>query len=362
MLWSEPVPDLSPIFTLETGWYNHPGVMGLGSVSATIDIPSISSYGTVGVVGSSSGITGGRTQVGVYGHAYFDTDLSGNASNNARGGNFLSRITSNVTDFNGSLYGSYNQADSTGGTSTGGSVYGIYAEGIGDTNNTIYGGYFNASGGTTNYSIYTNSGKALFNAAGDSSGDLEVLNNGSQSLLFVDASANRIGIGTSTPGQLLHVLNNADTNPNILVQDNSTGDATIAFNVSGDSYAFGIDNDDNDYFKVLTASESEYPKVSIPKKEKAHKIKASKLVDMIELTSFSSAKERARYALNGIFFDVKNKELRLVATDSRRLALARDTGFNNEYKLGVIVPLKGLGVLSKVGFDDNEHQSSKPAI
>ena len=42
-------------------------------------------------------------------------------------------------------------------------------------------------------------GPAVINEAGSTSGDFRVESNASENMLFVDASANRIGIGTASP-------------------------------------------------------------------------------------------------------------------------------------------------------------------
>lgn len=140
------------------------GVVGLGHSSMTI--PTLGTYGTVGVVGAAGNSTGGRVHVGVHGYAEFAALLGGNAGNNARGGYFLSKITAAVTDFVGVLYGSHNKADASAGSGTGGSVYGSYNEAIGHagTGDTAYGGYFSATGGTSNWGVYSAAGSNYFAA------------------------------------------------------------------------------------------------------------------------------------------------------------------------------------------------------
>src|SRR5262245_11757755 len=46
------------------------------------------------------------------------------------------------------------------------------------------------------------------------------------------------------------------------------------------------------------------------------------LRDMLAQTSFAISHDESRYALNGVLFTVIGKELRLVATDGHRLAVA----------------------------------------
>lgn len=64
-------------------------------------------------------------------------------------------------------------------------------------------------------------------------------------------SAGNIGIGTTNPETPLHVLTNTTDNASaMLIQNGSTGDASIKFNISGDTYSIGIDNSDSDKFKL----------------------------------------------------------------------------------------------------------------
>lgn len=60
-----------------------------------------------------------------------------------------------------------------------------------------------------------------------------------------------LGIGVTNPENKLHILTSTtDTTQQLLIQNGSTGDAAIKFNISGDTYSFGIDNSDSDKFKL----------------------------------------------------------------------------------------------------------------
>ena len=83
--------------------------------------------------------------------------------------------------------------------------------------------------------------------------------------LFVDDSSGRVGIGIGTsPVNLLHVKgDNSITNQNsggaasITVEQDGTGDAAINFLLTGvQRYIVGIDNSDNDKFKIQTGGTS----------------------------------------------------------------------------------------------------------
>jgi len=62
---------------------------------------------------------------------------------------------------------------------------------------------------------------------------------------FVDAVTNRVGIGSITPENTLHVVSGDDQQ--ILVQNSATGDASIKFNRSGQTFFIGIESSDNSF-------------------------------------------------------------------------------------------------------------------
>jgi hypothetical protein len=73
---------------------------------------------------------------------------------------------------------------------------------------------------------------------------------GANTKFTLDASGN-CGIGTDSPSNKLVVVNSdTDATTTALLQNSSTGDASLHFNVSGRSYTVGIDNSDDDKFKI----------------------------------------------------------------------------------------------------------------
>ena len=94
--------------------------------------------------------------------------------------------------------------------------------------------------GTTNAYITLDDGTHDLNFRDDSA-----------TVMTVDFASERVGIGTTNPENKLHILTStSDTTQQLLIQNGSTGDAAIKFNISGDTYSFGIDNSDSDKFKL----------------------------------------------------------------------------------------------------------------
>lgn len=112
-----------------------------------------------------------------------------------------------------------------------------------------------------------------------------------------------------------------------------------------------------DVFKVIGANPVDYPEFPAFEKKKAVSVETKHLKDMIRKTIFSTAAELTRYALTGILFVVKEDQIRLVASDGKRLAYARaklgkDEKVKGEIK--VIVPTKGMHLLERLITEDDE--------
>ena len=71
---------------------------------------------------------------------------------------------------------------------------------------------------------------------------------------------------------------------------------------------------------------------------------------LISRTAFAAAAEHSRYAINGVLIERDGKKIRLVATDGRRLAVARGEAkpIKGEGKVSCIVPTKALNLVNKL--------------
>lgn len=84
---------------------------------------------------------------------------------------------------------------------------------------------------------------------------------------------------------------------------------------------------------------------------------AGSLGELVSRTLFATARETSRYAINGVLFKRDGKRLEMVATDGRRLALARANlvgGEKDAKAVQCIIPSKGLGMLQKLIQDHEE--------
>ena len=71
--------------------------------------------------------------------------------------------------------------------------------------------------------------------------------------------------------------------------------------------------------------------------------------ECIGLTTFAISSDETRYVLNGALMLVSKKDLKLIATDGRRLAFIQKKGLElgKEVEINVIIPTKALHELNK---------------
>ncbi|HBS28828.1 MAG TPA: DNA polymerase III subunit beta [Phycisphaerales bacterium] len=81
-------------------------------------------------------------------------------------------------------------------------------------------------------------------------------------------------------------------------------------------------------------------------------VKAETLARLIGRTLFSTARETSRYAINGVLLKRSGKKIEMVATDGRRLALARGlaetASSTGEAESSCIIASKALGLLARL--------------
>ncbi len=128
-------------------------------------------------------------------------------------------------------------------------------------------------------------------------------------------------------------------------------DATLTLDT--DDHAIEIRGGDS-HFKVFGFDPAEAPAVAdFEGATVSAEIDGGVLQTLISRTLFAAAAERSRYAINGVLFDREDRKLRLIATDGRRLAVARGTCHTGEGNAKNIVPAKALTLLNKL-IDDPE--------
>jgi len=108
-------------------------------------------------------------------------------------------------------------------------------------------------------------------------------------------------------------------------------------------------------FKILGEDPEEFPQIPEMTEGSTFRISRDVFRSLIERTGFAAAKERTRYALNGILLLVNGSQARCVTTDGRRLALMEGEVDNpDEIEVNAIVPAKGMIQMVRSLADEDE--------
>lgn len=89
---------------------------------------------------------------------------------------------------------------------------------------------------------------------GSGGDNLRLLNNAGNIVQLWDDNGNVMIGNANDPEKKLHIYTSTtDDTPQVLIQNGSSGDASLTFNVSGQSYVIGIDHDDSSKFKIAAS-------------------------------------------------------------------------------------------------------------
>ena len=106
-------------------------------------------------------------------------------------------------------------------------------------------------------------------------------------------------------------------------------------------------------FMLSTLPASEFPTVDEGEKSLEFSVSGKDLQKLIESTSFAMAQQDVRYYLNGMLWELTSGQIRTVATDGHRMALADGKcDLALEEPLKAIVPRKGVVELQRLLDDD----------
>lgn len=106
-------------------------------------------------------------------------------------------------------------------------------------------------------------------------------------------------------------------------------------------------------FKIATISADEFPVMLDDLTSNEVELDAKIISSMIDRTKFAISNDETRYNLNGIFFELINREndkpnqIRTVATDGHKLSFSFTETTSNDL-FGVIIPKKAVAEISKI--------------
>ena len=110
----------------------------------------------------------------------------------------------------------------------------------------------------------------------------------------------------------------------------------------------------NFHADFATISSDDFPEIEINEEQTPITIESSVLKRLLSKTSFSMASQDVRYYLNGMLWELTSGQIRTVATDGHRMALADGKcDLALEEPLKAIVPRKGVVELQRLLDDDS---------
>ena len=104
------------------------------------------------------------------------------------------------------------------------------------------------------------------------------------------------------------------------------------------------------YYNLMVNDSNDFPFLDFNDQNPLFSLRAEKLAEIINKTSYAISNDETRLYLNGIFFQEVDQHFRAVATDGHRLALMEtDLSINLDIlKNGIIIPKKGIFELKKM--------------
>lgn len=108
-------------------------------------------------------------------------------------------------------------------------------------------------------------------------------------------------------------------------------------------------------YKIIGLPDEEFPQLPSVEEGDALKIGGETLRNVLQQTEFAASTEEVRYFLNGLYFNFLESNTEVVATDGKRLALARCEPFTSPNGVeGFIVPLKAVREIARTFADAGE--------
>ena len=116
-----------------------------------------------------------------------------------------------------------------------------------------------------------------------------------------------------------------------------------------DDANFGLNiTSDNGTYSFVGANGNEYPEMQEENGQNNFSMSASDLLDAVNKTIFCTADDELRPVMNGIFFDLAEDKLTMVATDARRLVRYTNMGVKSAGNISFILPKKPAMILKNV--------------
>lgn len=111
---------------------------------------------------------------------------------------------------------------------------------------------------------------------------------------------------------------------------------------------------ENNNFKIFTMPSDEFPSMPIVDVLVVEKLNPPSFTKSIQVVSKAASKDEKRPTLTGVYMEIEEDEIRLVSTDSYRLAVKKiKNGFKTVEKGSFIIPANALANFSRIVNDEN---------
>lgn len=122
-----------------------------------------------------------------------------------------------------------------------------------------------------------------------------------------------------------------------------------------DDHNFGLNiTSPNGTYSVVGVNGMEYPQMPQDDYQNAFTIPSETLLDAVNKTSFCMADDELRPVMNGVYFDLAEDKITLVATDAHRLARYTNTAVKPAQTGGFILPKKPALILRQILLKDGD--------
>lgn len=129
-----------------------------------------------------------------------------------------------------------------------------------------------------------------------------------------------------------------------IIKELPAGDITVSTKKNNQVEIEG----DKFLFKLIGLPKEEFPKFPEFKNAEAVSVDQGMLKEMLRMTAFAVSHEEARYILNGVLVEIEDGNIRIVATDGRRLAkMERKLDAANKKEIKIIVPSKAVAEIGR---------------
>ena len=121
----------------------------------------------------------------------------------------------------------------------------------------------------------------------------------------------------------------------------------LTFHIDDQNFGLNITSANGTY-SFVGANGNEYPEMPVELGENSFEMGADVLLDAVNKTIFCTADDELRPVMNGIYFDLAEDKITLVATDAHRLVRYTNTTVSSAQPVSFILPKKPAMLLKQV--------------